>query len=197
MRAGRACARSTRTRCAGPSLNLRRLLRARPGREQRNGATKQLLRLLVRTASVETQASNSRGRFPKGSLLLNPKVITSVYGPLRRTYSFRLPGLVRGNEHSASSRAMKPRSGSASLAPTNWFHLIEAGEVVPRLGWGFAERLDGAAQIGQGFPDRNQLAALTQSKYPSDARRESAWFREMLRLRAKARACTDALRISG
>ena len=84
-----------------------------------------------------------------------------MYGPLRRTYSFRLPGLVRGNEHSASSRAMKPRSGSASLAPTNWFHLIEAGEVVPRLGWGFAERLDGAAQIGQGFPDRNQLAALT------------------------------------
>ena len=34
----------------------------------------------------------------------------------RRTYSFWSPGLVRGNEHSASSRAMKPRSASASLA---------------------------------------------------------------------------------
>ena len=29
-------------------------------------------------------------------------------------------------------------------------HLIEAGEVVQRLGRGFAERLDGAAQIGEG-----------------------------------------------
>ena len=31
----------------------------------------------------------------------------------------------------------------------------------PRRGWGFAERLDGAAQIGQGFGNRNQLTALT------------------------------------
>ena len=30
-----------------------------------------------------------------------------------------------------------------------------------RRWWGFAERLDRAGQIGQGFPDRNQLAALT------------------------------------
>ncbi len=44
-----------------------------------------------------------------------------AYGPLRRTYSFRWPGLVRGSEHSAIRRAMKPRSGSASLALTSWF----------------------------------------------------------------------------
>ena len=31
----------------------------------------------------------------------------------------RSPGLVRGNEHSAIIRAMKPRSASASLAVTN------------------------------------------------------------------------------
>ena len=31
------------------------------------------------------------------------------------------PGLVRGRLHSAISRAMKPRSGSASLASTSWF----------------------------------------------------------------------------
>ena len=31
-------------------------------------------------------------------------------GPLTRLYSFRLPGLVRGSEHSAIIRAMKPRS---------------------------------------------------------------------------------------
>ena len=33
---------------------------------------------------------------PKGSLVLTPAVIPSVYGPLRRTYRIRLPGLVRG-----------------------------------------------------------------------------------------------------
>ena len=31
---------------------------------------------------------------------------------------WRLPGLLRGRLHSARLRAMKPRSGSASLAPT-------------------------------------------------------------------------------
>ena len=55
---------------------------------------------------------------------------------------------------------MKPRSGSASLAETNWFTLIDAGVVVQRLGRGL-ERLDRAGQIGQGFGNGNQLAALT------------------------------------
>ena len=73
-----------------------------------------------RTASVQTHARSRRGRLPYGGLVLIPATIPSVYGPLRRMNSFRLPGLVRGNEHSASSRAMKPRSASASLAPTSW-----------------------------------------------------------------------------
>ena len=45
----------------------------------------------------------------------------SLYGPLTRVYWCWLPGLVRGNEHSAIIRAMKPLSGSASLAETSWF----------------------------------------------------------------------------
>ena len=40
-------------------------------------------------------------------------------------------------------------------------HLIQAREVVPRLGRGFVERPDRPAQIGQGFTDGNQLAAFT------------------------------------
>ena len=47
--------------------------------------------------------------------------MTSLYGPLARLYWCRLPGLLRGNEQSAIIRAMKPRSGSASLAETSWF----------------------------------------------------------------------------
>ena len=74
----------------------------------------------VRTASVQTQASNNRGMFPKGSLCGCPAVITSVYGPFLRTYFSRLPGFDLGRLHSAISRTMKPISGSASLAPTSW-----------------------------------------------------------------------------
>ena len=41
------------------------------------------------------------------------------------TEAFRILGVKGWNhglgEHSTRSRAMKPRSGSASLAPTNWF----------------------------------------------------------------------------
>ena len=40
-------------------------------------------------------------------------------------------------------------------------HLIGLGEVVPRLGRGFADRLDRAAHTGEGITDRNQPAALT------------------------------------
>ncbi len=47
-------------------------------------------------------------------------------------YSLRLPGLVRGRLHSAISRAMKPLSGSASLAH-KLVHLVGLGEVVHRL----------------------------------------------------------------
>ena len=65
--------------------------------------------------------SGRRGKLPKGSLLLIPALIPSVYGPLTLLYCSRLPGLVRGRLHSAIVRAMKPRSGSASLALTNWF----------------------------------------------------------------------------
>ena len=40
-------------------------------------------------------------------------------------------------------------------------HLIGLGEVVQRLGRGFADCLDRPVQIGDDFTDRNQLAALT------------------------------------
>ena len=45
--------------------------------------------------------------------------------------------------------------------PDKLVHLIGNGEAPPRRWWGFAERLDGAAQIGQGFGNGNQLAAFT------------------------------------
>ena len=85
----------------------------------------------------------------------------SLNGPLTRLYWSRLPGLVRGRLHSAIIRAMKPRSGSASLAVTSWSTWSAWVKLVQRLGRGVADRFHRTAQIGQGFTDRNQLAALT------------------------------------
>ena len=71
-----------------------------------------------------------------------------------------MPGLVRGREHSAISRAMKPRSAIRFAGRNKLVHLIGLGEVVQRLGRGFAERLHRTIQIGQGITDRTQLAAF-------------------------------------
>ena len=86
--------------------------------------------------------------------------MTKVYGPLRRTYRSRSLGLLRGSEQSAIRRAIKTRSGSASLAETQLVYLIGEGEASTRRGRGFADRLDGAAHTGEGITDRNQLATL-------------------------------------
>ena len=44
--------------------------------------------------------------------------------------------------------------------PDKLVHLVEAGEVVERLGRGVADRLDRPVQIGDDFTDRNQLVAF-------------------------------------
>ena len=46
-------------------------------------------------------------------------VLSLIQLPERNKWLFA-PGLVRGREQSAIIRAMKPRSGSASLAETSW-----------------------------------------------------------------------------
>ena len=51
--------------------------------------------------------------------------------------------------------------GVRFAGPDKLVHLIEAGEVVQRLGRGFADRLHRPAQIGEDITDRNQFTALT------------------------------------
>ena len=54
-------------------------------------------------------------------------------------------------------RAWRTRRLDGRFAgPDKLVHLIGLGEVVARLGRGFAERLDGAAHTGEGITDRNQ-----------------------------------------
>ena len=118
-------------------------------------------RLWVRTTSVEAQASKSRGELPKGNLLLPPAVMTKVYGPFCRICRIRLPGLVRGNEHNIIIRAMKTYLGFRFAGRDKLVHLIGLGEVVARLGRSVADRLHGAVQIREGFPDGNQAVSFT------------------------------------
>ena len=44
------------------------------------------LRSLVLMASVHIHDSSRRGRFPNGSLLSSPAIMTSLYGPFWRLY---------------------------------------------------------------------------------------------------------------
>ena len=59
------------------------------------------------------------------------------------------------------SRLATRRLDGRFAGPDKLVHLIGLGEVVARRWRGFAERLDRAGQIGQGFPDGNQFATLT------------------------------------
>ena len=78
----------------------------------------------------------------------------------------RLPGLVRGRLHSAISRAMKPRSGSASLAETSWFTWSKRVKWCNRLGRSVADRFfTGPAQVGDGFLDGNQAVPFARHAF--------------------------------
>ena len=68
-------------------------------------------------ASVQTHARSRRGRFPNGSRGGSlPACMINLYGPFCRMYCTRCFGFVRGRLHNASSRAIKPSSGSPSPA---------------------------------------------------------------------------------
>ena len=60
------------------------------------------------------------GQVAEGELVAATGDHVEREGPLTRLYWCRLPGLERGREQSAIVRAMKPRSGAASPAETNW-----------------------------------------------------------------------------
>ena len=51
--------------------------------------------------------------------------------------------------------------GGRFAGPDKLIHLVEAGEVVQRLGRGFADCLHRAGEIGDDFTDGNQPVALT------------------------------------
>ena len=60
--------------------------------------------------------------------------MTKVYGPLRRTYRRRAPGLLRGREHSAIVRAMKAR-GKGTIGRAMIEHLRGRERALEPLGW--------------------------------------------------------------
>ena len=102
----------------------------------------------VRTTSVHSHASSSRGTVPNGNPISGPACITRRYGPFARTYSRRArPGFVFGSTHSSSIRVMNPSSASASRAATReliwsvrskWNTACRwrvSGDGIPRCSW--------------------------------------------------------------
>ena len=85
----------------------------------------------------------------------NHLLAPAAIGPLTRLYWSWLRGLVRGRLHSAISRAMKPRSASASLAPTSWFTWSAWVKWCSAWGGGVADRLHWPVQAAEDLTDRN------------------------------------------
>ena len=75
-------------------------------------------RLWVRTASMHTQASNRRGRLPKGSFVIPGDRRDELVGATDALVLAPVAGLVRDRLPNTIICAMNPRSGAASLVPT-------------------------------------------------------------------------------
>ena len=70
---------------------------------------------------------------PNGSLSSIPATIPSLYGPLRRTYSFRSPGLGAWQTTQREQPPHEAEIGVRFVRANKLIDLVETGEVVPRL----------------------------------------------------------------
>ena len=75
----------------------------------------------------------------------------------------RSPGLVRGREHSAIIRPMEPQISVRFTGRDKLLHLIEAGEMAPRLGRRFAKRLHEPFPDREGSPDGSEALGRGQT----------------------------------
>ena len=116
---------------------------------------------------------------PKGQLVLTCR----GHDQRVRTVDALVLGPVAGVGAGQAAQRHHPRHeaqiGVRFAGSDKLVHLIEAGEVVQRLGRGSAQSFPRAGQIDQGFGNGNQLAALTlhglfshapQTKPPGDNR---------------------------
>ena len=106
----------------------------------------------VRTASVQTQANKRRERLPKGSPVGPTAVMIRVKGPLTRFVLIPVAGIGAGQGTQHHQPRHETRVGVGQGGSHELIHLIEAGEVVPRLGRGFAERLHKSLPAREGSP---------------------------------------------
>ena len=69
--------------------------------------------------------------------------------------------MLRGRLHKGHHPRLKTEIGVRFAGRDMLVHLIGLGEVVQRLGRGFAERLHRPVQAAEDFPDRDQAALFT------------------------------------
>ena len=75
---------------------------------------------------------------------------------------FPVAGISAGQAAQRQQPCHEAQIGVRFTGPNKLVHLVGLGEVVPRLGRGFAERLHRPAAPSEGFPNRNQPVSLTR-----------------------------------
>ena len=119
-----------------------------------------------------------RGMLPKGSLLRPPALMTKVYGPLRRTYSFRLPGLAQNQ----SSRHGPPSGGPDFQRPSNRAPATRVGVSKSLLGrclCGFEASRTRRASTTSARRDRARPGVVSCSRFSSGATRNGEMRRQI------------------
>ena len=115
----------------------------------------------VRTASVQDPREDQAGQVAEGELAAS----RSSHVERVRAVDALVLKPVAGVGARQRAQRHHPRHeapvGVRFAGRDKLVHLIGLSEVVHRLGRGVADRLQRAIQIGQGFTDGNQLAALT------------------------------------
>ena len=98
------------------------------------------------------------GEVAKGKLSLRPGLHVEPVRAVDTLVLMLVAGVGAGQRAERHHSRHEARLRVRFAGPDQLVYLPGNGEAAPRRWWGFAERLAKAAQIGQGFPDRNQTA---------------------------------------
>ena len=93
----------------------------------------------VRTASVETQASKQAGQVAIGELITEACDHSQREGAIRPFVLKLVAGVAAGQAAQRHRPRHETKIGVRFAGPDKLIHLVEAGEVVQRLGRGFAD----------------------------------------------------------
>ena len=117
------------------------------------------------------------------------QLVTASEADPERGFMARLMVLCCLPRTNPGSRAMNPRSGSASLAPTKLVHLIGLGEVVQRLGEASRVAFTGPSRLPEASPTGTNPPRLRSMAYsPTPVRQDYGPTRGLMTSERKSEA---------